>query len=153
MILAVPCPAQSMAQHIHCEIGTASARSMSAMTMLQGTTPLWSLDQYSRGQSVNAATDGTIVAVVTFGPTLTQPFLAATNQTVSGNGFLVQFPAVATNGQAWEYSATYQTTGGCVFWSGSGNLTIAPTTWTNQGGLVLNPLPARYTNNFARSQP
>lgn len=139
----------TFAQRIKCELDTATGASLPSRSVMQGSTPVWSLEQYRRGQGV-AATGGTVLAVLQVAVTTTSaPVYCITNQSASGYGFLVQWPTIATNssGSQWYYRITYQT-GGLTYWTGNGRLTIEPTTWTGQGGLTLNPLPAIYTNFF-----
>lgn len=139
----------TFAQRVKCELETATGSSLPSRSVMQGSTPVWSLEQYRRGQGV-AATSGTVQAVLQVSVTTTSaPVYCITNQAASGYGFLVQWPTIGTNsgGALWHYRITYQT-GGFTYWTGNGRLTIEPTTWAGQGGLVLNPLPATYTNHF-----
>lgn len=151
-LLAGMCAGQdgTFAQRIKCELETATGSSLPSRSVLQGTTPVWSLEQYRRGQGVSAATNGSVLAVIEVSVTATSaPAYCVTNQSVSGYAYLVQWPAIATNsgGSQWRYRITYQT-GGKTYWTGNGAITIEPTTYAGQGGLTLNPLPATYTNHF-----
>ena len=140
-LLASAAPAQTFVQHLKCELETASGSSLPPKTILQGTTPLWSLDQYRQGQAVAASTDGTVRAVVVLGQSATNgPWASITNYATSGYGYLVQFPVVGTNSGGataapWWYTVLYQSTAGKTYWSGSGRLTIEPTQYSGEDGL------------------
>ena len=143
--------AADFSQHIKCELQSATGSSLPTKTIMQGTTPLWSLDQYSNGQSVNAATDSSVRAVIIIASNATaSSFAVITNQSVLGNGYLVQWPVVGTNSggansDPWWYTVLYQTTNGTTYWTGAGQLVIEPTSWTGQDGLGWGV----GTNNYA----
>jgi hypothetical protein len=137
------------AQRVKCELDTATGSSMGPRSVLQGSTPVWSLEQYRRGQATNAS--GSVRAVLQVSVTATSaPVYAITNQATSGYGYLIQWPTIATNsgGAQWHYRITYQDGAGHVYWTGNGAVTIEANGFAGQGGLVLNPLPAIYTNHF-----
>ena len=139
------------AQRAKCELDTATGSSMGPRSVLQGTTPVWSAEQYRRGQATNAVADGSVRAVLQVSVTATSaPVYTITNQAVSGYGYLIQWPTIATNsgGAAWRYRITYQDGAGRVYWTGNGAVTIEASGFAGQGGLVLAPLPATYTNHF-----
>ncbi|MCK9571525.1 hypothetical protein M0R72_21425, partial [Candidatus Pacearchaeota archaeon] len=77
---ATPAEDRDWSTRVSCELQTAGAQSLPLLTFQQGATPLLSLDQYRSGRAVDAATNGTVEAVFTFGPSATnQYFVAVTN--------------------------------------------------------------------------
>jgi hypothetical protein len=137
------------AQRVKCELDTATGSSMGPRSVLQGTTPVWSAEQYRRGQATNASASTRAVLQVSVTAT-SAPVYTITNQATSGYGYLIQWPTIGTNsgGAQWRYRITYQDGAGHVYWTGNGAVTIEASGFAGQGGLVLTPLPAIYTNHF-----
>ena len=133
--IATPEEDRQWATRVNCEIQTAGAQSLPALTFSQGSTPLVSLDQFRQGKAVNAETNGSVKAIFQFAPSPTsQYWVAVTNAAVSGNGYLVQLPTIGTNttSGAWWYTA-YYIRDGRRYWTGGGRLNIIETTATGDG--------------------
>jgi hypothetical protein len=137
LTLATPERDRNNAFRLRCELQTAGPQSLETLIWQQGTTPRLSLDQFRGGRAVNA--DSNSVAVVRFGPTATNTyFVSVTNYAVTGNGYLVQMPTIATNtvtGSDWWYTA-YLAEGNALHWTGNGRLRIVRTTSTGADGLT-----------------
>ena len=121
------------ATRISCELQTASGTSLQRMTWQQGTTPLLSVEQFRLGKAI--AADTNTDAVVVIGPSATsQYYVAVTNQSTSGNSYLVQMPTIGTNTASgvWWYTVYFERDGR-RYWTGNGALTIEATTSTGDG--------------------
>jgi len=121
------------ATRVSCELQTASGTSLQRMTWQQGTTPLLSVEQFRLGKAI--AADTNTDAVVVIGPSATsQYYVAVTNQSTSGNSYLVQMPTIGTNTASgvWWYTVYFQRDGR-RYWTGNGALTIEATTSTGDG--------------------
>lgn len=121
------------ATRISCELQTASGTSLQRLTWQQGTTPLLSVEQFRLGKAI--AADTNTDAVVIIGPSATsQYYVAVTNQSTSGNSYLVQMPTIGTNTASgvWWYTVYFERDGR-RYWTGNGALTIEATTSTGDG--------------------
>ena len=121
------------ATRVSCELQTASGTSLQRMTWQQGTTPLLSVEQFRLGKAI--AADTNTDAVVVIGPSATsQYYVAVTNQSTSGNSYLVQMPTIGTNTASgvWWYTVYFERDGR-RYWTGNGALTIEATTSTGDG--------------------
>ena len=121
------------ATRISCELQTASGTSLQRVTWQQGTTPLLSIEQFRLGKAI--AADTNTDAVVVIGPSATsQYYVAVTNQSTSGNSYLVQMPTIGTNTASgvWWYTVYFEHDGR-RYWTGNGALTIEATTSTGDG--------------------
>ena len=121
------------ATRVSCELQTASGTSLQRVTWQQGTTPLLSIEQFRLGKAI--AADTNTDAVVVIGPSATsQYYVAVTNQSTSGNSYLVQMPTIGTNTASgvWWYTVYFERYGR-RYWTGNGALTIEATTSTGDG--------------------
>ena len=124
------------AKHVKCETQLASGTSLTDLQILQGSTPLLSMDHYSQGKAITATSS--VDCVFMLSPTAAETnWVSVTNQSVSGNSYLVQLPTVGTNSANayWYYEVLY-VTAGKTYWAGSGRCQIVPTKSTAPDGLV-----------------
>jgi len=121
------------AVRVPCEMQTAGPASLPTLNMMQGTSPLLSLDQYRSGAEL-AATSA-VTCVVSIGPTLTNGYyIVSTNYATEGNGYLVQLPFLGTNGTRWAYTAIFERAGR-KYWTGNGLVTITRSDVTGDANL------------------
>jgi hypothetical protein len=137
--LAGPAEDRLFAVRIACDVQSASPQSLEPIAMLQGATPLLSIDTYANSRPVAADTNGAVVARFVMAPTATsETFIMATNlpTAVTGNGYLIQLPTVGTNtagvAAGWWYSVRLERND-YVYWTGSGRVDIEATTSTADG--------------------
>ena len=113
---------------IPCELQQASGTSLQPLTLSQGSTPLIAADQYRSGRAITVTND--TIAYFRFAPSMTNAYWVSTSNTsFSGNSFYIQLPSIGTNATGWVYTVIYERNGN-IFWTGSGRLTITPSTVT-----------------------
>lgn len=133
IVHATPAQDRLWATRVKCELQTAGAASLPDLVWQQGTTPLLSVEQFRLGKAI--AADTNTDAVVVIGPSaMSQYYVAVTNQSTSGNSYLVQMPTIGTNTASgvWWYTVYFERDGR-RYWTGNGALTIEATTSTGDG--------------------